>query len=84
MTVACSGWLQESRESGSRKVARKLRGGWGRDGEVDPVDPVSIVFNSSFWLNILVYQLLVYPMIGQLCEFTLTLMSVTWLRARRV
>ena len=45
------------------------------------MDPVSIVFNSSFWLNILVYQLLVYPMIGQLCEFTLKLMSLGFARA---
>ena len=34
-----------SEESRSRKVARKLHGGWG---ETDIVGPVNIVFNASF------------------------------------
>ena len=36
--------LQDSEERGSRKVARKSRGGLGRDGVVEPL---SIVFNTS-------------------------------------
>ena len=76
----CGAWsqagsrLQDSRESGSRKVAIKLLPKLGRDREVEPA---SIVFNT-------VSQLLIYPEIGQFRQLTSTLTLITWVNVCRV
>ena len=76
----CGAWsqassrLQDSTESGSRKVAIKLLPKLGRDREVEPA---SIVFNT-------VSQLLIYPVIGQFRQLTSTLTLITWVNVCRV